>query len=67
MVIGRDRDLPSLQTLGEVNVFQEGSGVRWDRTYMLAELRAETRNWRLQIAGPPRACNESKSRGPDDA
>ena len=38
-VIGRDRDLPALRALGEVDVLQSSSGFRWDRAYLLAQIR----------------------------
>ncbi|MGC8640943.1 MAG: ArnT family glycosyltransferase [Isosphaeraceae bacterium] len=39
-VIGRERDLPALRALGEVEVLQSSSGYRWDRTYLLAQIRS---------------------------
>ena len=39
MIIGRDRDLPVLGELGEVEVLSRSSAVRWDRTYLLARVQ----------------------------
>jgi len=36
MIIGRDRDLPALQDLGQVQIINRSPAVRWDRTYVLA-------------------------------
>jgi hypothetical protein len=38
MVIGRERDLPCLVRLGQVEVLSRSSATRWDRTYLLAQL-----------------------------
>ena len=40
MIIGRDRDLPALKKLGQVEVLSRSSAVRWDRTYVLARVQA---------------------------
>ena len=39
MIIGRDRDLPVLGELGQVEVLSRSSAVRWDRTYLLARVQ----------------------------
>ncbi len=38
MIIGRDRDLPALKRLGQVEVLSRSFGGRWDRTYVLAKI-----------------------------
>ena len=38
MVIGRNRDLPALNELGQVEVLSRNSPVRWDRAYLLARV-----------------------------
>jgi 4-amino-4-deoxy-L-arabinose transferase-like glycosyltransferase len=40
-VIGRGRDLPSLDELGRVEVIARGPGVRWDRAYTLFHVTPE--------------------------
>ena len=44
MIIARDRDLPVLGELSQVEVLSRSSAVRWDRTYLLARVQpgAET-------------------------
>jgi 4-amino-4-deoxy-L-arabinose transferase-like glycosyltransferase len=39
MIIGRERDLPALRKLGQVEVLSLSSTVRWDRTYLLARVQ----------------------------
>jgi hypothetical protein len=39
VVIGRDRDLPALEELGQVEVLSRSSAARWDRTYLLARVQ----------------------------
>jgi hypothetical protein len=39
MIIGRDRDLPMLEALGQVEVLSRGPAIRWDRTYLLARVQ----------------------------
>ncbi len=34
-LIGRDRDLPALGQLGQVEIVARGPSIRWDRTYTL--------------------------------
>ena len=38
VVIGRDHDLPTLKTLGPVEVLDRALSFRWDRTYVLARV-----------------------------
>ncbi len=38
-IIGRDRDLPTLQKFGPVEVLARSSPTRWDRTYILAQFQ----------------------------
>ena len=39
MIIGRDRDLPALKQVGQVEVLAHSSAARWDRTYLLARVQ----------------------------
>ena len=38
IIIGRDRDLPALKELGEVDILARSDPIRWDRTYLLARI-----------------------------
>jgi hypothetical protein len=41
LVLGRERDLPALGQLGPLEVLARGSGMRWDRAYLVARLQPE--------------------------
>jgi 4-amino-4-deoxy-L-arabinose transferase-like glycosyltransferase len=38
-VLGRQRDLPALEQLGSIEILAEGTGMRWDRTYLVARIQ----------------------------
>jgi hypothetical protein len=58
-VIGRDRDLPSLERLGDVEVLAHGPDVRRDRTYTLFRVTASP----VALAAPfPVATSDLPSR-----
>ncbi len=44
-LIGRHRDLPSLEQFGQIEILAHGPSIRWDRTYIMA---------RLHLGEPPR-------------
>lgn len=52
MIIGRDRDVPTLKELGQVEVLARSPVVRWDRAYLLARVERSA-------SGPTRAAMQS--------